>query len=275
MRLYGVRGHDFGRMDARALAASIAEAGFDCVQLAPAKALSDFPASDGAQLSLETEIAFAERVYRFFSSAGLSITVLGCYIDPLHPDLERRASEIEKFSRAILVSQAYGAGMVATETGSYPMLSSGFEELEKTVEGWVRLAEESGARMAIEPVFGHTVATPAIARRLLDDIASPALGIVYDPANLVDPADPDSQSGVFSRALDLLGDKILAIHAKDFTIQEGRKISTIPGRGILVWKAALRGYSGLPFSPPILIEDQKPADLPASRSFIESVIQNA
>jgi len=274
MAEFGVRGHDFGTMDTKSLAGRIAAAGFTRVQLAPAKALSDFPGSAGVVLSLEMETAFAHRVSRVFADAGVGISVLGCYVDPLNPDPGQRALEDVRFRRAVSLATAYGAGMVATETSQCLEVDARFAELEKIVEGWARWAEERHVRIAIEPVFGHTVSDPRKARQLLLDITSPALGIVFDPANLVNPADPASQASLFGQAIDLLGDRIMAVHAKDFLIDAGKKVSTIPGKGIMDWKAALGGYANLPLFPAILIEDQKPLDLAASRSFIEAIIED-
>lgn len=271
MAAIGVRGHDFGPATAHDLADRIASAGFSLVQLAPAKALLDYPLSPDH----EAERAFATSTASTFARVGLAVAALGCVIDTLHPDPERRKSERERFQRAISLCDAYAAPMVATETGKRSMDGRGYAELLDAFSRWAGMAREKGVSIAIEPAFGHAIPDPWTTKRLLDDIGSPSVGIVYDPANLVDPADPGGQAALFALAFELLGDRILVVHAKDFTLSEGRKSTTVPGRGAMDWKAALDGYAYLPHKPPIIIEDQRPLDYGPAASFLESVLQDA
>jgi sugar phosphate isomerase/epimerase len=266
MAEFGARGHDFGRLAPEELAKSVHSAGLTHVQLAPSKALTGYPGDAAAYP------AYARGVAAAFSAQGVRIAVLGCYVDPLLPDPAGRRAEIERYFKSIDLCDAYEAGMVATETGPRPGGAAEAAEFTRIAAGWAERAEAAGARIAIEPVFGHTVSGPRAAKRLLDDISSPALGIVYDPANLVDPARPGIQAATFALALELLGERIMAIHAKDFIIEGERKRSVPPGEGIMEWKAALAGFAGLPLKPPILIEDIRPAAIPEARAFLASLV---
>lgn len=69
--IIGMRGHDFGRMEPRALALAIREAGFEATQLAFAKA---FPAPAEQYM---TPGALSEIRSAF---AGIVLPVMGCYV---------------------------------------------------------------------------------------------------------------------------------------------------------------------------------------------------
>ncbi|WP_366512989.1 TIM barrel protein, partial [Mesorhizobium sp.] len=54
-------------------------------------------------------------------------------------------------------------------------------ELEEALE----LAEKHDIRLGVEPEPGNVVANAVLARRILDEVKSPRLGIILDAANLV------------------------------------------------------------------------------------------
>ena len=76
---------------------------------------------------------------------------------------------------------------------------------------------------------------------LLDRIDSPNLQVIYDPVNLL-PWDglpesdgtrlsvpsKDAQRRFFENALSAFGDRIVAVHLKDFHYHKGRKTGDLP-----------------------------------------------
>jgi sugar phosphate isomerase/epimerase len=77
------------------------------------------------------------------------------------------------------------------------------------------LAEAAGVRLGIEPELANVVDSAAAARRLIDELASPSLAVVLDPANLFEVADAATRRDLVVRAVDLLADRIVMAHAKD------------------------------------------------------------
>ena len=72
----GVRAHDFGRMDVDELALCVARHGFCAVQFAANKSVPGFE-EDAGRLSA----GFATGVREGFAARGVSVAVLGCYIN--------------------------------------------------------------------------------------------------------------------------------------------------------------------------------------------------
>ena len=103
--IIGMRGHDFGRMEPRALAAAIRETGFEATQLAFTKA---FPAPAEQYMTRE-----ALRDIRD-AFAGLALPVMGCYVSASDRDPDTLAEAKARFKRALSASVTLGAGCVGT-----------------------------------------------------------------------------------------------------------------------------------------------------------------
>ena len=237
--IIGMRGHDFGRMEPSALAQQIASHGYRATQLAFGKAFPQSPETYMTEQAL-TEIRAA------FEAQQIQVPVMGCYISASDVSDEVRHAAKEKFCAALRSSVILGAGCVGTETTHF-----GFDESERE-NAYARLldfvrcvvseAETCGAIVGIEPVAYHTLSTPEMTRRLLDDVPSENLRVILDLANLVPPgvSDPAVQLDLLRRALACFGDKICVLHVKDGVWNSENQWENRPlGEGIMDWSTLL------------------------------------
>jgi len=109
----GYRAHNLGRRPLEELADSLSQHGITSIQLALAKALSDLPPDDIAFAA-----DYARKVRHALDARGIRIAVLGCYINPVHPDEESREKALSRFESHIGLAEDFGCAIVATETGS-------------------------------------------------------------------------------------------------------------------------------------------------------------
>jgi sugar phosphate isomerase/epimerase len=227
----GARAHDFGRMPAEELAARIAAGGFSCVQLALNKAVAGLDLQAG-----DLNADLARQIGGAFARHGVGVEVLGCYVNPIHPDLKTRAALLQFFKDHLRFARDFGCGIVALESGSVnadysPHPANHGEEVFQimlaSISELVAVAENFGVIVGLEAVTSHTVSTPQKMRRLLDEMASDHLQVVLDPVNLLSPENFRAQSRVVAEALDLLGDDIAVVHAKDFIFENGA-MQTVP-----------------------------------------------
>jgi L-ribulose-5-phosphate 3-epimerase len=109
----GVRAHDFGILPAGELAAKIAAKQMVCAQLALGKAIAGFTLKPGI---LNPGLAF--EIGEAFHNQGVQIAVLGCYVNPIHPDPTTRQSLLGLFKEHLRYARDFGNGLVALETGS-------------------------------------------------------------------------------------------------------------------------------------------------------------
>jgi L-ribulose-5-phosphate 3-epimerase len=221
----GVRAHDFGRLSADALAFKISARGLVCTQLALSKAIAGLDLKPG---QLNPGLAFD--IGQAFLRQGVQIAVLGCYINPLHPDLVTRQGLLDWFKEHLRFARDFGCGLVALETGSlnadYSPHSgnhgeAAWKQCLASLATLVEEAERFGVMVGIEGVTHHVVSTPARMRAMLDALCSPNVQVVFDPVNFLSPENYGDQDRVIRESIDLFGDRIVAIHAKDFVVDEG------------------------------------------------------
>jgi sugar phosphate isomerase/epimerase len=92
---------------------------------------------------------------------------------------------------------------------------SSWETLVQSMRQAVQIADRNEVTLAFEPEMHNIINSVAKARRLLDEIGSPWLKVVIDPANLIPSGDMSRMSEVFEEAFDWLGPDIVLAHAKD------------------------------------------------------------
>jgi len=271
-----VRAHDFGRLPAAELAAKIAAKQMVCTQLALGKAIAGLNLKPGI---LTPGLAF--EIGGAFHKHGVQITVLGCYVNPIHPDSTTRRSLLGLFKEHLRYARDFGNGLVALETGSvnadyspHPDNHSetAFQESLASIAELVAEAEKFGVIVGIEAVTSHVVSTPRKMRRMLDAVGSPNLQVVFDPVNLLSLENHQEQERVIGDSFDLFGDRIAAIHAKDFLVDNGQFRFTRAGLGKLrhdlVMKFAVDEKPGIS----ILLEDANEETAQECAQFLRQVV---
>ena len=255
----GIRAHDLGRFSADVLARKVSEAGLDCVQLALGKAIEGVELVPGF-----IDEAFAMKTGAAFAAYQVRVEVLGCYINPIHPDPDVRASLMRLFKEHLRHARAFGCNIVALESGSlnadyspHPGNSDedAFQCLLGSLRELVDEAENFGVVVGIEAVTSHVISTPERMRRLLDEIPSPHLQVVFDPVNLLTYEKCGDHRGIMRQSFDLFGDRIGVVHAKDFRLEEDRLVFCPPGTGSLDFELLLSWLSAHRPGIAVLLEE--------------------
>ncbi len=279
MLQFGLRAHDFGKLPPEQLALSLSYYKPSSIQLALAKALSGTP----SELGMLTP-GYARRIKKAFDAHDIAISVLGCYINPVHPDSQMREKALKKFEEHLAACRDFGCAVVGTETGScnadcsYHPSTQGeaaFDLLCTSVERMVKAAEKYGVRVGIEPVaYQHTIDNAEKMQRLIERIPSPNLSVIFDPVNLIPQSGfESSQEDFFNKAFDAFGEKIAVIHAKDFVIIDGKKKGDLPsGTGNLDYEVFFKKLiEKKPFID-VLLENTVPDKLEETFTFLQAVI---
>jgi sugar phosphate isomerase/epimerase len=187
-------------------------------------------------------------------AAGITLAALSGTYNMAHPDANVRASSRKVFGNVVEAARRMGAPVVTLCTGSrnpenmwknHPENQGAlaWSVLRSELDSVLPLAESAGITLAIEPEPGNVVNHAQAARRLLDEVTSPFLGIVLDPANLLSPATLSQQHRVIAEAAQLLGDSVLLAHIKDI---DPSGSATTAGRGAVdlpAFVAALRSIA--------------------------------
>lgn len=240
----GMRLHDTPRMGLEERLSYIEKQGFTCAHVALSKVLGE---KLGAGMALTP--GYAGVLRRMFAAYGIDFAVLGCYLNLANPDRQQLA-EIQKcYMEHIRLAAIAGCGVVGTETGA-PNMEYSFVPECHTEEAFrsflhglkpvVRYAEQMGVIIGIEPVATHIVHTPKLARRMLDEIGSPNLQIIFDPVNLLYIENYENREEILGEAMELLMNEIAVAHIKDFRIENGKFINTAAGTGMMDYRSFLK-----------------------------------
>ncbi len=227
---------------------------------------------------------------------GVNVAIVGCYINPVHPDPEKRNEELNRFEISLSLHKEFGCPYVATETGSNNPDSSyntatfedrTFSILLSSVERLLKKAESTGATVVLEAVsHKNTICSAERMRRVLDTFKSASLKVIYDPVNLTSwlgIAEPDGSvkakpskeatERAIRHDLDLLNPDIVAIHAKNYILDEnGFKVGDKPlMEGVLDWKVIFSLLREYKIDTPVLLENFRPETLSQTLSYLDTI----
>lgn len=210
------------------------------------------------------------------SRAGVSISALSYYPNPLSPDLEYRAAVLAHLHRVILAAEMLEIPVVGTFVGKDKVRSLDYNltAFAQTWPGLVHFARDHHVSIAIEncpmifapeelPGGCNLASTPAIWQRLFEIIPDDNFGLNFDPSHLMfQMIDP------YRAAAEFAG-RILHVHAKDIHIdsdslyQNGILSSAmtwqaprLPGRGDIDWARLLKVLRQSGYDKTISIEHE-------------------
>ena len=272
-----IRPHDIGKGSADWLGKNAHEWGFDGVQLAIAKAVEGQSGNPG---TLTPEVI--QEIRGGFNSHGVEIPLLGAYFNPVHSNKEKVRAGAEKYADHLRHAKAFGAGFVASETGSYnddkwtynPKNQSeeAFEEVKAIFAPMPKIAHEAGVCMALEGAWGHCMFEPERLKRLADEI-DPGLEnfrFIVDIYNYLYIGNHENRAEIFEKCLSLFKGKILGFHLKDYVVKDGELEIAPLGQGIMGWKDFLPKIVRDCPNSYLIFEGVK--DVPNSLKFVRSIV---
>ncbi len=271
----GIRLHDIKKASLDERLAIAKEQGFACGHLALSKVISEYPVDDGALTP-----GYALYLKRLFAKYELDIAVLGCYLNLANPNEESLRKIVHRYMAHIRFASLLGVGVVGTETGApneeykYEEKNHSEEALEifiKNLRPVVEYAEKMGVIMAIEPVYKHIVCNPKRARRVLDEIGSPNLQIIFDPVNLLDISNYQKRDTIIAEAIEVLGDDIAMVHIKDFVVEDGKLKSVAAGTGEMDYTQIVRFIKERKPYIHVTLENTVPENAVQAREYIQNL----
>jgi len=250
--------------------------GFECVELMcwPAgkaeRRYAGITHIDVANL----EPSAVQRVKELMASAGVAISGLGYYPNPLTPDAQEAEVYCKHLEKVICAAELLGVKVVNTFIGRDWTKPVG-ENWPRLLQVWrplVKFAEDHGVRIGIEncPMYftadewpgGKNLAhCPAIWRRMFAEIPSRSFGLNYDPSHLV------WQQIDYIKPLREFAERIFHVHAKDVRIDRERldevgilatpleyHCPKLPGLGDVQWGRFVSVLSDVGYDGPVCIE---------------------
>ncbi|CZQ98060.1 Hypothetical protein Tcol_1592 [Trichococcus collinsii] len=237
-----IRGHDLsGVTSVKELAEQTKKQGIHNLQLALGMSFPDMP-SGAANLNPGMGAA----IKRALSETDVQVGILSCYINMIHPDPEIREQLLQKFESYVRHARYFGAAMVASETGCVlPEIQytednfsdEAFADMVGVIRRLVKAGEEAGMLVGIEPGLNHPLYSLERVEQLLAAVQSDYLGIIFDPSNLITSENYLEQVSLVESAFERFGDKIVAVHLKDFKVEDDQIIPVNLGEGLIDYAA--------------------------------------
>lgn len=211
----------------------------------------------------------------------LKIAVLGCYINPSSLDEDFLELELQKFEKAIRFASILNPIVVGTETGFCGSACSeldgsefAYQHLLKSLKRLVKVAESYKVHIGIEGVHCFVINTPKKMKRLLDDLSSEWVKVIFDPINYITLANYQEQDTIISDAFTLFGDKIAVIHAKDFVV-DGTELKRVElGKGLLNYKLIFENVKKNNLDVPVISEEYSKEVAVKGLKWIQEVINS-
>jgi sugar phosphate isomerase/epimerase len=233
MRL-GIFANTFAGGDPASVFAAVRAAGYPACQYN--MSCSGLPSMPGA-ISEDTTRAVAAAA----RDVGIEIVSLSGTYNMIHPDPALRAKGHERLRVIAKAAQEMGTPLVTLCTGTRDAADQwrahpgntepdAWRDLRESMDIALGFAEEHDVDLGVEPELANVIDSAVKARRLIDEVGSPRLKILLDPANLFETATPDQQRDIVWQAIDMLADRTVMGHAKDRT-PSGQ--FTTAGKGIL------------------------------------------
>jgi len=213
-------------------------------------------------------------IKEYIKQKGIEISGLGYYPNPLDPDVKKREFFIEHLRKIIKAANKLGLVNVNTFIGR-DQNKTVEDNLKMFKEVWapmIKYAEENSVKIGIEncPMFftkdewpgGKNLATtPAIWRRMFEEIPSENFGLNYDPSHLL------WQQMDYIKPIYEFKDKLFHIHIKDAKVYKDRLNEVgimatplefhspkLPGLGDVDWGRFISALTDIRYKGAVCIE---------------------
>jgi len=252
------------------------EAGYTCVEIMcwpVSKAERRYAGVTHIDVANLTK-SHADEIREVFESAGIELSGLGYYPNPLSADRDEAQACIKHLQKAIRAAPLLGCNRVNTFIGRdwTRSVDDNWPQFRKTWKPLLALAEQQDVYIGIEncPMLftrdewpgGKNLATsPAIWRRMFEEFPTKHFGLNFDPSHFV------WQQMDYLKPLREFKERLFHIHAKDVRIDPERldnvgilahpvdyHVPKIPGLGEVDWGRFFSVLGDVGYAGPVCVE---------------------
>jgi sugar phosphate isomerase/epimerase len=219
----------------------------------------------------------AQRIGGAAASRRITLAAVSGTFNMIDPVRERQVEGMRRLRQLAGACAALGTKIITLCTGTrdpddmwrgHPAnrRPDAWADLMAAMEQALAIAEEHDLWLAVEPETANVVDSPARARRLLDELRSPRLKIIIDPANLFHVEDLPHQRAILDAAFDLLGPDIVLAHAKDVRVVDGTVHQVTAGTGVLDYQHYLTLLRQIPV--PLIVHGLAETEVDGALAFL-------
>ena len=221
-----------------------------------------------------------QRITDAAEQATVNLAAISGTFNMAHPNPAVRRNGLEKFEILCEVTAQLRIPVITLCTGTRDPANmwkwhsdndskETWDDMVQSIESALVAAEKNKLILAFEPESENVANSAFRARKLLDELRSPRLRIIIDPANLI--SSERNQKDVLDEAFALLGDAIQIAHAKD---RNKDFQACAAGKGILDFEYYLRCLKEIGFTGPLIMHGLEEEDVRFSREFLDRILQS-
>jgi sugar phosphate isomerase/epimerase len=226
----GVLTSEFERPSLEETLDAVAGHGIGAVQFQLGSAVPSIPLRDSLQRGLDVlgdhlSPALCADIREQLAKRDIAMAAVDGTFNMVHPDRDRRWANLGHLVELVGYCDGLGTSVVTLCTGSredimwrrHPDNDSpeALADLVEVMTAAARAAEEHGVTLALEPEVNNVINSTARARQLIDEVGSPAVKVVMDPANIFKAGELPQMQEKLREGFRLLSDDIAVAHAKD------------------------------------------------------------
>jgi sugar phosphate isomerase/epimerase len=227
------------------------------------------------------EPRLAQQIGAAAASRRITIVAVSGTFNMIDPVKERRDAGMRRLGQLAGACALLGTKIITLCTGTrdpddmwrgHPANGrpDAWTDLLAAMEQALAIAEQHDLWLAVEPETANVVDSPAKARRLLDELRSPRLKIIIDPANLFHVEDLPRQRALLEAAFDLLGPDMVLAHAKDVRVVGGSVHHVTAGTGVLDYPHYLTLLRHIPV--PLIVHGLAETEVEGALTFLRGAL---
>ena len=213
-------------------------------------------------------------------ATGISLAALSGTYNMAHPDIAVRRSGLAQLAVIIETAAALSIPLVTLCTGTrdpndqwahHPDNGdpSAWADMAAEMSKALELAERHGVDLGIEPEQANIVTSARDARRLIDEMGSPRLRIVLDPANLFEQATRAQARAIVAEAVEISAGHIALAHAKD---RHGDGRFATVGQGVVDFADFIARLHSVNFDGPLVTHGLSASEAAGVARFLKALI---
>jgi sugar phosphate isomerase/epimerase len=223
------------------------------------------------------EPRLAQQIGAAAAARGIHIAAVSGTFNMIDPVRERRDAGMRRLGELAGACALLGTKVITLCTGTRDLNDmwrghpangrrDAWADLLRAMEQALRIAEQYDLSLAVEPETANVVDSAARAALLLDELRSPRLKIILDPANLFRAEELPYQRPILEAAFDLLGPDIVLAHAKDVQLVAGAVHHVAAGKGLLDYPYYLALLRHIPV--PLIVHGLAEAEVAETLAFL-------
>lgn len=230
------------------------------------------------------ESSLLERVHAAAARLGIEIAAVSGTFNLIDPDRENRDAHLRRLGILASACKTLEASIITLSTGTrdptdmwraHPDNSTpaAWDEMLESIALALWITEPFEITLAVEPEPGNVMSDARKARKLLDEMHSPRLRVLFDAANILAGKPDLPQRDVLAEAFDLVGPDIALAHGKEFVREE--RTSRIPGHGELDWDLYLELLLRSGYAAPLVLHGFEEAHAREAVEFVRRKFEQA